>query len=76
MEGIEYEVRHWLFKTGTTKKDLARILGFTPETLNNKLSGRSDWTWSETVRLSEAIGVPLERLRELMPPRELEVDAE
>lgn len=38
-------------KNGVRKKDLANIMGITPRTLSQKLSGEKDFWWSEILAL-------------------------
>lgn len=42
-------------KSGLTKKQLAKEIGVTEKTLSNKLTGKTDFTWSEVLRIRSVI---------------------
>ena len=67
METLHGLVAAYLATSHRTKKELAETLTCTPETLNNKLEGRTALTVSEARTIAEFIGVPIDRVCELAP---------
>ena len=47
MDKIAEKVGSWLLKSGNTKARLAKELGMSAATLNNRLSGETEWSWKE-----------------------------
>ncbi len=56
------EVRNRMNDLGTPKSRVAEYLGISTSSLDNKLSGRTEFKFSEITRLSEWWGTPLETL--------------
>ena len=56
-----YELRR---ERGVTQEELASELGMTTVTLGSKLNGRTDFTFSQAIRLSEILGCTVGELRE------------
>ena len=67
MKTLEGIVGAYLAESHTTKKALAANLGITPESLNNKLQGRSSLTISEARKLAEAINKPIDEICAIAP---------
>ena len=42
-----------------TQESFARAIGMNPSTLSGKLAGRSQWSYSEVVRVCSALGIPM-----------------
>lgn len=63
MDKFSEKVGAWLLKEGNTKKLLAEKLGISVGTLNNRLSGEIEWTWTEVCDLAKAIGCELSDFR-------------
>lgn len=55
--GINKAIMEWLFESSEhTKAKLAKSLGITQKTLNNRIRGEVGWRWSEVVALAELTG--------------------
>lgn len=63
MDKIAEKVGAWLLIAGHTKQLLAEKLGMSVGTLNNRLSGEFEWSWSEVCQLAEIIGCHLSDFR-------------
>lgn len=63
MDSIKERVGAYLEREGKTKQELASELGMTTVTLSSKLSGRTDFTFSQAIRLSEILGCTVNELR-------------
>lgn len=63
MDKIAEKVGAWLLIAGHTKQALAEKLGMSVGTLNNRLSGEFEWSWSEVCQLAEIIGCHLSDFR-------------
>lgn len=60
---INEKIGAWLLIEGNTKQQLANALGISTVTLNKKLSGETDWLWSQVCTISDLIGCSLAELR-------------
>lgn len=67
MESLEGLIGAYLATSHTTKKELAKQLNVTPETLNNKLTGRTALTINEARMIAEVIGKPLDEVCAVAP---------
>ena len=67
METLEGLVGAYLATSHTTKKELAERLNCTPETLNNKLTGRTPLTVKDARNLAAAINQPLDEVCAVAP---------
>lgn len=47
------KIGSWLLIKGHTKRGLAKELGISVSTLNNRLSGKCGWKWNEGAKLVE-----------------------
>lgn len=66
-ERIQERVGAYLERTGMTRQAFAALVGIgTRETLNNKLEGKTEFTFSEIVRLCDVLGCTPNDLREPM----------
>ena len=63
MSRINEKIGAWLLMEGHTKQQLADELGITTVTLNKKLSGETDWLWSQVCFLADLIGCELADFR-------------
>lgn len=61
MSRINEKLGAWLIN-GNTKTRLSKELGVSRQTLRLKLSGDSDWTWSQVVKIAELTGTSLDEL--------------
>lgn len=59
MERIAEKVGAWLLVSGNTKQLLSDKLGMSVGALNNRLSGETEWSWSEVCKLAEITGCSL-----------------
>lgn len=63
-ELIQAQVGSFLERTGMTRETFANAIGIkTRETLNNKLKGKTEFTFSEIVLMCELIGCTPNDLR-------------
>lgn len=63
MDRIAEKVGAWLLKSGNTKANLAKSLGMSAATLNNRLAGETEWSWKEVCDLGEFLECELEDFR-------------
>lgn len=63
MDSIKERVGAYLEREGATKKGLAAQLGISTVTLNLKMDGKTEFTFSEAIRLSEILGCTVNDLR-------------
>lgn len=61
-QSIQSKVGAWLLEPGRTKQELAGELGFTVQTLNNRLDGSREWSWKEIIQLARILGCTVEEL--------------
>lgn len=59
---INEKLGAWLLQPGNDRDKLAELIGITRPTLGQRLAGRSQWKWSEVVRVSEITGCSLDEL--------------
>lgn len=55
-----------LRRTGTTRAELSNIVGVSPNTLNAKITGTSEFTLGEAKSLSDWLDVPIQEICELL----------
>ncbi len=55
-----------LRRTGTTRAELSNIVGVSPNTLNAKIIGASEFSLGEAKSLSDWLDVPIQELCELL----------
>ena len=58
MENIAHAVR----TSGRRHRDLARLLGLTPQQFSDRMHGRTRWTLTEAADLALALGISLDEL--------------
>lgn len=63
MDKIAEKVGAWLLKAGNTKARLANELSMSAATLNNRLSGETEWTWKEVCDLANVLDCKLSDFR-------------
>lgn len=63
MKTINEVVGSWLLEPGNTKQRLADILGVSHVTLNNKLRGETEWTWSQVKTICATTGASLSDIK-------------
>lgn len=63
MDSIKERVGAFLEREGKTKIWLASKLGMTTVSLNSKLNGDTEFTFSQAIRLSEVLGCTVNDLR-------------
>ena len=63
MDSIKERVGAYLEREGKTKKWLADELDMTTVTLGSKLSGETEFSFSQAIRLSEILGCTVNELR-------------
>lgn len=59
---IDQRIAYYMFKNKLTVEKMAERMGMTANTLRSKRSGKTDWTLSEMMKLSEMLGVTLDKL--------------
>ena len=62
MNRINEKVGAWLLEKGHTRTSLAATLGITTVTLDNKLTGETDWSWSQAKKLADILDCSLDEL--------------
>lgn len=63
MDSIKERVGAYLEREGKTKKGLADELDMSTVTLNSKLNGETEFSFSQAIRLSEILGCTVSELR-------------
>lgn len=63
MDSIRERVGAYLEREGRTKKWLADELGMSTVTLNSKLNGETEFSFSQAIRLSDVLGCTVSELR-------------
>jgi len=64
MDSIKERVGAYLEREGKTKKWLADELDMSTVTLGSKMSGETEFSFSQAIRLSEILGCTVNDLRE------------
>ena len=62
MNRINEKVGAWLLEKGHTRTSLAASLGITTVTLDNKLTGETDWSWTQAKKLAGILDCSLDEL--------------
>jgi len=55
----------WLLVKGHTRDQLAKELGMTRPTLQNRINGTAKWEWEEVVKISQLTECSLNELAEV-----------
>lgn len=63
MDSIKERVGAYLEREGKTKRWLAESLSMSTVTLNSKLSGETEFSFSQAIQLSEILGCNVSDLR-------------
>lgn len=63
MDSIKERVGAYIERTGTTKSELADMLGMSRVTLHSKLAGQTEFRLSEAERLAQILGCSVDDLR-------------
>lgn len=63
MKTINEVVGGWLLEPGNTKQKLADALGVSHVTLNNKLRGETEWSWSQVKAICDVTGTELSDIK-------------
>lgn len=63
MDKVNEKLGAWLLIKGNSKQKLARVLGVSRPTLDKKLSGESEWLWSQVCAIADLANCTLEDLR-------------
>lgn len=63
---IRERVGAYIARDGVTRKSIAERLGCTPETLNNKLNGLTQFTLEEAFELADLIGCSADDFRKTL----------
>ena len=62
LQSINGCIGYFMAEHGISKEQMAKMLGFTPNTLRNKMSGKTSWTWQEALLLSDVLGRSLDEI--------------
>lgn len=63
MDSIKERIGAYLEREGKTKQELAAELGMSTVTLSSKMNGRTDFTFTQAIKLSEILGCTVSDLR-------------
>lgn len=63
MEKINEKLGAWLLIEGNTKSKLASALGISTVTINKKLSGETEWVWSQVCAIADLVGCTVDDFR-------------
>ena len=69
MNRINEKIGAWLLEKGHTQTKLAGILGISTVCLGDKISGKTDWSWSQAKILANLFGCSLDELAGITPER-------
>lgn len=61
MSRVNEKIGAWLLE-GHTRDELAKGIGMSRPTLRSRIEGRSEWKWSEVVKVAEVTGSTLDEL--------------
>lgn len=67
MTGLQAQVRVYATEHGVTVDSIARAVGITRMSLNNKCSGKTEFRLGEAIRLSRILGIDVESLAGMIP---------
>jgi DNA-binding XRE family transcriptional regulator len=59
---IQDKIGVWLMQEDHSKQKLASELGFTVQTLKNRLDGTYEWSWNEMVTLAKILDCSITEL--------------
>lgn len=59
---INEKLGAWLIVNNESRENLAQRIGISKPTLNKRISGESEWKWSEVIAISQLTGTPLDEL--------------
>ncbi len=62
---INEKLGAWLLEDGHTRDQLAKELGMSRPTLQNRINGTTKWEWEEVVKVSLLTGCTLNELAEV-----------
>ena len=62
---INEKLGAWLLEEGHTRDQLAKELGMSRPTLQNRINGTAKWEWEEVVKVSRLTGCTLNELAEV-----------
>ena len=62
MNRINEKIGAWLLEKGHTQTKLAGILGISTVCLGDKISGKTDWSWSQAKALADLFECSLDDL--------------
>lgn len=61
MSAVNEKIGAW-FLEGHTKAELAKSIGISRPALNKRIEGKSQWKWSEVIKVAEITGSSLNEL--------------
>lgn len=64
-KAVDAEIKRYMDESGNTYTWLAERLGMNQLTLHNKRTGKTEWKWSEILKLCELTGKSPDELAEL-----------
>ena len=75
---VAMNVRMLLASTGFMKRDLAKAMGISPQSMASRLQSKADWTIDETCAAADFFGLPLMSLLDpnLSPAKALSIIGE
>ena len=56
VESIDLAISYFMAEQKINREQMAGLMGISPNTLRWKREGKTDWTWSEILQLSELTG--------------------
>ena len=61
-QSIDRAIAYYMVDNGLSQKQMASLLDMTANTLRQKRSGKSDWSWTEALKLSRILDKSLDEL--------------
>ena len=65
---IDLAIGYFMVEQKLTREQMAELLGISTNTLRWKREGKTDWSWSEILRLSDITGKSPDELAGLKSP--------
>lgn len=62
LNAIDLAIRYYMAEQEITREQMAKLMGMTANTLRWKREGKTDWTLSEILRLSDLTGKSIDEL--------------
>ena len=62
IKAVDLAIGYYMVEQRITREQMASLMGMSANTLRWKREGKTDWSWSEILRLSDITGKSLDEL--------------